>query len=536
MKPHFDLRAPSFLNTRIRPTAPQARCFGLVVFTICALWLPVLAVAQAELPKYEPVLGEVTDEGAWKNVRSYSESLTVAIREIELVPKAEAKPALSIRFLPEDLDAKQGNAALFYLQAMSWAEQTNARANRDEFERKNQRTAVEEGLTASDVPPHSWREKHRPEDLPLAEVKQYLGYSDFQRRYLKEAALRTRCDFDRRIREVESPVTYRLPEIQAMRRLARTQSLRFLAAIAEDKTDDAVAIFGQQLAMATHLSQEPFIVSCLVGIACANIGWYDSIYLCEHENAPNLYWAIASLPKPLANLGPSLAYERNFLFEQAKVLSEVDTTPRPDSYWSRFVDEFSDSVQGLATDELFPKVDDFPAAVASGYPGALSYLLKVEEMDIQTLKELPKTQIFFLGVRKYYERARDEMFKWQYVSYAEQVKASASLGEQLNEDAEEFGLIAAPAGFALPTVQAAMAAKARLQQNLALLQTVESIRNHLAQNENRLPAKLEDLELPAPNDPATDQPFHYVRHSEGASLYGNKWPGYRIQLELRVPH
>ena len=527
MKTNKLLPAPLIRTSRV------FRAFSILLI-VSLLGLPASTLAQSKLPKYEPLDGEVTEEGAWKNIRT--DSILVAIREVNLVAKAETKPALSVTLLPDSFNAKSGNAALFYLQAMSWAEQTYARSKRDEFDRKYQKEATEKGLSLSDFPPHSWRERTRPEDLPLDEVKQYLSYSYFQTRHLKEAALRTKCDFDRRIREVDNPVMYLLPEVQSMRGLARTQSLRFLTAIAENKNEEAVEIFGQQLAMATHLCQEPFLVSNLVGIACASIGWYDSLYLCEQENAPNLYWAVASLPKPLADLGPSLAYERNFLFEQAKMLRDVDMTPRSNLYWSRFVDEFSVAVKDLAMDDTFSRFGKFGSAtaIAAGYPGAMRYLLEAEGMDKETLDTLPRTQVFFLGVRKYYERARDEMFKWQYVSYADQAKASDKSEERFNKEIEKYGLVTAPAGFVLPAVKAAMAANARLQQSIALLQTVESIRNHMAQNENQLPSALAELELPAPNDPATNQPFNYVRHDQGASLYGEKWPGYRVQLELRV--
>ncbi|MEM8735445.1 MAG: hypothetical protein AAGG44_14525 [Planctomycetota bacterium] len=494
--------------------------------------------AQDSLPTYEPIQpdneGDVYPEGAWKSIRSGG--IMVALRELELVPKSEPRPALSVRLLPDDYDSIPGNAAFFYMQALAWAEQTNARRIRDDFERKYVEQAREEGLSISEVPPHVWRENTRPEDLPLEEVKEYLSYSAFQQRYLKEAWRRPHCDFDRRIREVESPAMILLPEIQSMRGLARTQSLRFLTAIAEDRVDDAITIFGQQLAFAPHLSQETFLVSNLVGIACASIGIYDASYLCEHPDAPNMYWAIASLPKPLVDLHPALSFERQFLFEEFKQLKEIDTKPKSKEFLRESLTAFTRALEYLGDDDAFSRFGALGTslAIASGVPGAKRYLIEVEGIDAQTIESLPNTQIFLLGVRRYYEHARDEVFKWQYLTYPQVEKYRIDPSQQIRDDVQEYGLIAAPAEAVLAAVNAASAAQARQQQSLALLQTIEAIRHHLAQNDNQLPTSLDELELPAIDDPATGKPFNYLRHSQGASLYGAPWTGYRVQYELRT--
>ena len=73
-----------------------------------------------------------------------------------------------------------------------------------------------------------------------------------------------------------------------------------------------------------------------------------------------------------------------------------------------------------------------------------------------------------------------------------------------------------------------------MQQQLALWQTIEAIRNHLATHDNKLPATLEELELPAPHDPLTNGPFEYAIHPAGATLKGAENPGIRYQFELRT--
>jgi hypothetical protein len=65
-------------------------------------------------------------------------------------------------------------------------------------------------------------------------------------------------------------------------------------------------------------------------------------------------------------------------------------------------------------------------------------------------------------------------------------------------------------------------------------QTIEAIRHHLATHDNKLPATLDELELPAPYDPLSNGPFEYAIHAAGATLKGAENPGLQYQLELRT--
>ncbi len=470
----------------------------------------------------------VTREGAWEYSRG---AITTARRTVTLAPKAEHKPALSVRFIPDPFNAKPGNAAIYYLKAGGFFEQQAAMQAKRKFE-DDSRAATEGN---GDYEPYVWMDTEL-KDLPLEKVKEYLVYTSFQTLFLEEAAARLYCDFDRQIRTVDNPVGYLLPEVQTMRELARMQSLRFLVAMAENRTDDAVKILGQMISMGPHFCQEPFLVSNLVGTACANIGLQQAYYLSEHPDAPNLYWAIAQLPNPLINLDQSLAYEREFLFEQVKALREVDDTPKPDGYWSEFIDRFADSIQGVGApfDELktLGKAG-ITIAIGSNVLKAREYLVDIEGMSSDKLDKLPNTQIFFLAMRRFYERYRDEEFKYSFLPvHARQTSNVTSTG--IGKMITKYGLITLPTSLFLPAVQAAQSASLRTQQQLALWQTIESIRHHLATHENKLPATLKELELPAPYDPLTNGPFEYVMHASGATLKGAANPGLQYQFELRT--
>lgn len=471
---------------------------------------------------------EVVRDGPYEIYRNDNQEWSTFRRVMELSPQREAQPALSIQLIPNKFHRKNGNAALFYLQAMGLFERSAVQQAKRDFEREQREAVLAEDGNAYNAPPYSWVNAP-PNEVPVEALKNYLVYTSFQPRYLAEAAQREECDFDRRIQEVDNPIGYLLPEIQSMRELVRQQSLRFILAVAEDRPHDAVEILGQQLALGSHIGQDHFLVSALVGVACANIGMIDAFYLCEHPDAPNLYWAVAALPNPLVDMRPSLSFERELLFMQFKQLAEVDETPRSDDYWKQFVSDFIPTIQ-----QLEPSIGSLgEVGIALGVPGAKRYLREVVGLDDETLQQLPNTQIFFLAVRRYYERSRDELFKAFYAP-GQRAAIFEKSGESLAEDMNEFGIITMPANVLLPAIQAVDSAQRRLQQQLALLQTVESIRHHLATHDDAFPKTLDELELPVPRDPATDQPFEYELTKETAKLTGGVFPGLRYEFVLKV--
>ncbi|XZE21155.1 hypothetical protein SH449x_001052 [Pirellulaceae bacterium SH449] len=504
-------------------------------FIKCSIWAattfsvcPHVAISQ-ELASSE-IETNVSREGAWDYIRGAN---TIARRTLVLAPKAEHKPALAIRFIPDSFHAKPGNAAIYYLKAGGYFEQSSTQQARRKFEEESRQAA-----NGKEYAPYIWLETEM-KDLPVDEMKTFLSFTSFQRLFLEEASARLHCDFDRQMRTIENPIGYLLPEIQSIRDIARLQAMRFLVAMAENRTDDAVKILGQMIAMGPHLSQEPFLVSNLVGAACVGLGMQQAHYLSEHADAPNLYWAIAQLPNPLIDLSQSLAYEREFLFQQVKVLQEVDETPKPNIYWNEFLDRFTQSMKGMgsSSDEMEVILSSGKAgltlAIGANVPKAREYLVAIEGMDEEKLDMLPNTQIFFLAMRRFYERYRDEEFKYSFLPNHAREKAKSDFAETRGL-LRQYGVIITPTFTFLPSVQVAQAASARYQQQIALWQTIESIRHHLATNNNTFPVTLAELELPVPHDPVSSEPFEYMIHEKGVTLKGAANPGLQYQFELRT--
>jgi hypothetical protein len=497
------------------------------------------AVLSAESPSTTRT-DQPRKEGPWLIDRDEQTGIRIHTMEMTLHPKAEPRPALKHRLIPDDFDMLDGNAALYYLKAGGFFEQEPARERLREVFKQAVKTAQEEDKQLSEVPPFSWQAME-PSDLPLEEVKEHLKLTAFQPFFLEEAAKRRRFDLDRNIRTLDSPYAYLLPEFQSFRAIARTQELRCKVAIAEDRIDDAIAIIGQQYAWASHLGQDDFFVSALVGVAIAGITWTDALTLAQHPDTPNLYWAYASLPHPLVNTSHSSSVERQFLYMQVKALREVNETPRTVGYWKNFVDRVAVQIGGLASELGMTSKDPernralLVGYIAAAYPGAKRYLMEKYDFSQETIEAYPTAQVVFLAVVRHYENARDNYFKWSKLPYwqARSKLESGRRSVELASEAKQVGWAAAPANVFLPAFLVVQTASARNEQMIALLQTVEAVRMYGAEHDGKLPPTLDDLSVPAPMEPFTGQPLDYEYHQSFAVLNGHKMPGLKYRLILR---
>lgn len=156
--------------------------------------------------------------------------------------------------------------------------------------------------------------------------------------------------------------------------------------------------------------------------------------------------------------------------------------------------------------------------IGAAYPGARLFLTEELGMESDKVEALPVTQVVFLGMRRLYEQLRDDSFKLQYLPSPHRAGFSPYQAEMAAK--EKYGWITVLNNLFLPAVQAAGSARDRLQQQLALLQAIEALRDHMAAHDGKLPEQLSELRLPAPNDPVTMQPFEYVYEGGQAKLSG----------------
>lgn len=497
------------------------------------------AQAKATAPKF----------GVWTNQQDESGQPFHQMR-LRVYPKAAAVPAFKHRLIPAANDRVDGNAALFYLKAMGFFEQHNAREALTKLERKWRDEATEEQRDAGDYPPYTWYDTD-PEELPMEQVRQYLKLLSFQPDFLYDAARRTRFEHDRAIEREPNPIGYLLPSIQQHRQLAREQIVRCRFAIAEGRIDDAVEIVGQMMAMGQHLGSDEFLVTCLVGAAVHGMGVESGLVLSQQPETPNLYWAIAACPNPAIDLSRAMAMERNLMFLQLPMLYEVTEAVRPAGFWADFLPRFLEGVnEAWSTySEMSGERSGHPwhafhaaTVIARDYQTARDFLHEVTGISNQRLDEYPKAQVVFLAIVKFNEFALDEAMKPFVVPFASQPKNEES--DLIKYWRSRFKSGKYPPDLTkslltlgdslIPATRQVIIAAARVQQQQNLWQTVEALRLTAAENGGQFPDSLEQLAVPAPLDPATNRPFEYEVHTGIATLHGERIGGYQYQIKLEL--
>lgn len=457
---------------------------------------------------------------------------SLARRTLHLVPAAEPNPALRLRLVPGGQEAEQGNAAMSYLKAMGFLEHTQQRIAVEEFI-LSERAKISEsarGQTAS--PPDAWYELW-PQVIPVNQVDEYLKLLDFQTRFLDDANRRTHCDFGRHIGETDEPYwAYLLPEIQQCRELARTQRLRFLVALAKGDVDAAVKVFGQQLTLGYHIGQDDFLVSSLVGIACANIGFYDAYFLCEANESPNMYWAMAALPNPLVSIAKPVELELSQALGLRSELEQLTLTESNLTQTRVLLANLQDAIQQLGDSQNNQIA--LPLAIANSYPEAVDYLVSRCGEDPNVLDDLPRSQVWLVAVSRLNAEIADQYRMVFLVDETRRLDRASACEKMLNSMSERYGPLTMVSKLVLPAIRVSVIAEFRTKQQRALLQTVESIRHHLAVSKGRLPKSLDDLDLPAINDPVTGQPFEYSCSGDQAILRSASLPNFRTELTLHV--
>ncbi|WP_164101984.1 hypothetical protein [Candidatus Laterigemmans baculatus] len=512
-----------------RPPTFYPRLFAILIAT-ALLHLHSPAAAQ------EPEL-----EGVWIEERPPGGPITQTMR-LTLHPQAEPQPPLKYRLLPRESQMLDGNAAIHYLKAMGFLEQQAAQKRLQEIITESMERVRQERKDIDEVPPYSWQST-RPEELPLEEVKEFLKLTSFQLWPLEEAAQRRRADFDRQLQEQDEIWAYLIPEIQSMRELARLQRLRCRVAIAEGDTEQALKILGQQYAMARHLGQDEFVISALVGVSVGGVAWEDALHLIRQPNAPNLYWAFAALPRPVVDIQHELDTEAEWLPIGVKVLREVDETPRQAGYWQGFIDRLIPQLGSLEAElaKFGVRLPDDPVAaratfaglIAAAYPGAKQYLIDRGQLDRERIEEYPTAQVFFLALLRYHEERQQEAIKWAHLPYWQAKPHLDDFAETVRAQEEQIGWTALPTELISVPIVSVLQAVARMQQQIALMQTIEAIRMAGAVNGGKLPQRLEDLPLPAPVDPFTGRPFDYQHLGSHAVLSGAAHPHLQYRFVLR---
>jgi hypothetical protein len=471
-------------------------------------------------------------------------------RPLTLTPAAAPVPALKCSLALPVFEQKPGNAAPLYRAAGQKLKELSPLLNDPGWQY-----------------PFKWMQL--PIERQRARVKEARAYIEPIAPAYEAVETAARCEFcDWGVREELSNEPYKISyeDAQRVRGLAFFLEFRCCVALADDRPEDAVRDARTLLTLAHHLNQAPTLIHALVAAALGNIGAAMIEKIVEHPQAPNLYWALADLPRPFISLRPALEGDRLTMFSTFPGLAVAATDPNAGPLPPARVERFGEILteQGFITlslprNALPPFVLRIPGAEkavrrSSEWAGTLYFgeeVVRRHEAAKRALiatgrprdkvEKMPPLQVALLHSGLEVERVLDEARKWQSFPYWQSAPALAELKRRL--DRSQSLLPDAPAlplgRMLMPVLSKTTFARGRLERHLAALQCVEAIRLYAATHEGRLPPSLSAIkEVPIPIDPMTGRAFDYQQDADRATLcaevlpidYAPVVPRYEVRL------
>ncbi|HEV3259387.1 MAG TPA: hypothetical protein VG013_21150 [Gemmataceae bacterium] len=434
-------------------------------------------------------------------------------RSLTLTPRRAPVPALKYRLFPRSSELKDGNAVPIYLRLVF--EQSDAARRR----------WVEL--------PSAWN-KLPLERLPMAEARKFLqGHRNFLRQ-CELGARRKTAEWNYTL-DQGSFIDILLPDVQQMRGFMPMLVLKVRVEIAEGNYEAAAHWLETGFAFSRHLSEGPFLINELVGIAGANLFEDTLLDFVDRPDAPNLYWSLVALPRPLIPLRHGLEMEQRVLEMQFPELVDLDRE-RTLEQWAGILKSFRVEFKRImASDESGKKQGPLPGTSAEDpadkspdLSTARKYLADRMHVPATKVEAMPPAELLVRYLVGSYREYSDDLYKASYLPYPEARPGFAEADKRrcAAPDTEAKRLASA----FLAAVSKVMTAENRVQRKIAALRVIEALRMYAADHDGGLPDKLSDVTVvPVPDDPGTGKPFKYRRDGQSATLTG-RIPGMPLDI------
>jgi hypothetical protein len=404
-------------------------------------------------------------------------------------PAAPPVPALRYTLLPTVRDARPGNQITAFYKC--FLEQHHLFHDKETVEQRDK------WLTA-----------------PLADlkdVKELENYGGSSYRQAQRAARLESVDWQIMADLRQDGVKLLLPDVQELRLLSRVLRVRARGEIARGDFAAAAETIQTHLAMARTFNEHPSLIGALVGLAITAQALGSVEELVAQPGAPNLFWALADLPHPLFDLRKATHGERTFL--TAEIDPYVDRkNPMTEAQIGVAVMKVTELLDLVTLKEGLSNCGDAeeqpPGKTPATYLGdraadakqvaeARARLMPAPPARDLRVEKFPAMQVILLDEIDKFETGRDEALKWLRVP-AWQLPVDLGKGRPPGLF-QEF----------MPSVVKVSTARARIDQQVGMLQAVEGLRAFAAANGGRLPNSLDELKLPLPSDPFTGRPYRY---------------------------
>jgi hypothetical protein len=445
--------------------------------------------------------------------------------ELTVTPAAAPVPALKYRFLTTPAERTRGNAALDYYRAV-----------------------LQNSLVPPDKVP-SWVKDHHLADVPLDKFpkEEVARQMEPYRQVLiamERAARRDHCEWQVPLEDgFETP----LPEFQNIREPVRLVNTRARLQMARGELEAALESFKINYELSQKITECRTIINSLIGVAIVQITREQLETFVQQPHAPNLYWALSSLPVPLVDFRGAIQMEpyavENSFPELAELRSRRLTRDEARRLSSKILAKWIKS--GLTRD--VPKTLEeaerrFAASAEANSPEAKQLLIDAGRAKDE-VEAMPVEQVIWLASFQHWHAFWEDVIKWIFLPAPERRVGLAQVERRLAQfhDAHRDAIFELTELIA--AVPSALAASDRADRQLALLRIEEAIRLYASAHSGQLPNSLDKIDaVPIPKDPMTGTGFIYRVEGDHAvvetplapkSVSENKYQGRRYIIRIR---
>lgn len=455
-----------------RPTWPKTRVKRHLLASLLALGLysvPVVPIAAANGPI---VAQEAQDAQEAQATDQQNVAASQQPRVLKLTPAGEPTPALRYRFWPSRLEMQPGNAFVRFQRAILLM-----------------KSAEENAKTASSPSNlETWLDTPI-ENLPTDSVREFLSAYQAALDEALEARLLRDSEYELGAENIRGTraLNLSLPEIQEMRSLAKLLQLQVRLQVAEGKIDEAIETLqsGFRLGEATGQAAD-FLITRLIGLSITSSMLKEVETCIQHQDCPNLYWALATLPPTSYEVEEAVAFESEILIRYFPELNDLPEENLPAEFWRKKLTKAIINLISIEENdftEQFEEEQEKKVALRLG-------------MTILALTESSRSQLIDAGISEdrvssmspeemvvrataaSLQQAQDDVSKWTlipqetrsyYLWYAEHSLADRSKHNLGYSIAKAF----------LPAIAPSLEVGERVKRKIWQLTTIESIRNHV---------------------------------------------------------
>jgi hypothetical protein len=316
-----------------------------------------------------------------------------------------------------------------------------------------------------------------------------------------------------------------LPQLNPMRGLANLLRVRGRQQARAGDVAGAIDTVRLTYQLARAVGDGGPLICGLVGVGIAAIGDTELSTVMDLRDAPNLYWALSTVPGPIVWFRRSMEAERRFQARRMPVLAGARTADAQpgDLDVMLNVTENAHRGPGHARPTTSPSPMMLVAAkmFVATHPEVTAYYARRHGVGTEAAAKADPAVLYATYVVGRFQDGSDDIHKLLGQPYPLLIPLMNRLAAaDEKEGLSNFNMFAILA----PSLTRPIEGYAQGDRTRAALTAVEALRSYAAAHDGHLPAALADVtDTPVPDNPVTGRPFEY-RLANGTATLGDHDP------------